>query len=207
MKNFVDLSCTEFADVLASKAAVPGGGSAAAMAGALGVALGSMVGNLTVGRKKYAAYEDDLKRMIADGEEIRSRLLALVQADGDNYEPMMAAYAIPKDDPSRPEAIKKVTIDACSAPMEMMRWTCKAIDLLEEMLEKGSVTLVSDTGCGALCCYAALRSAAMNIFVNTKSLADREIAGKLDGEANEMIRVYGAKASKIADEVDSRLRV
>ena len=90
--------------------------------------------------------------------------------------------------------------------MEMMRWTCKAVDLLAEMLDKGSVTLVSDVGCGALCCEAALESASMNVFVNTKTLQDREVAGKLESEADEMLRVYGVKARQVADEVTHRLR-
>ena len=199
-------SCREFVTVLASNEPAPGGGGAAALVGALGAALCSMVGNLTVGRKKYAAYEEDLKRMLADGETVRSRLLALVDADAENFAPLAKAYSIPKDDPTRAEVLEKVTVAACDAPMEMMRWTCKAVDLLAEMLDKGSVTLVSDVGCGALCCEAALESASMNVFVNTKTLQDREVAGKLESEADEMLRVYGVKARQVADEVTHRLR-
>lgn len=204
--NTAEQSCGAFLDALASKAPVPGGGGAAALVGALGAALCSMVGNLTVGRKKYAAYEEDLKRMLADGETVRSKLLALVDADAENFAPLAKAYSIPKDDPTRAEVLEKVTVAACDAPMEMMRWTCKAVDLLAEMLDKGSVTLVSDVGCGALCCEAALESASMNVFVNTKTLQDREVAGKLESEADEMLRVYGVKARQVADEVTRRLR-
>ena len=204
--ELIEQSCTCFVEALASKAPVPGGGGAAALVGALGAALCSMVGNLTVGRKKYAAYEEDLKRMLADGETVRSKLLALVDADAENFAPLAKAYSIPKDDPTRAEVLEKVTVAACDAPMEMMRWTCKAVDLLAEMLDKGSVTLVSDVGCGALCCEAALESASMNVFVNTKTLQDREVAGKLESEADEMLRVYGVKARQVADEVTRRLR-
>ena len=205
-ESLVERSCVDFAEVLASKAPVPGGGGAAALVGALGAALCSMVGNLTVGRKKYAAYEEDLKRMLADGETVRSKLLALVDADAENFAPLAKAYSIPKDDPTRAEVLEKVTVAACDAPMEMMRWTCKAVDLLAEMLDKGSVTLVSDVGCGALCCEAALESASMNVFVNTKTLQDREVAGELESEADEMLRVYGVKVRQVADEVTRRLR-
>ena len=204
--DFTKNSCRDFVAVLASNEQVPGGGGAAALVGALGAALCSMVGNLTVGRKKYAAYEEDLKRMLADGETVRSKLLALVDADAENFAPLAKAYSIPKDDPTRAEVLEKVTVAACDAPMEMMRWTCKAVDLLAEMLDKGSVTLVSDVGCGALCCEAALESASMNVFVNTKTLQDREVAGKLESEADEMLRVYGVKARQVADEVTRRLR-
>ena len=205
-ESLVQKSCVDFAEVLASKAPVPGGGGAAALVGALGAALCSMVGSLTVGRKKYAAYEEDVKRMLADGETVRKKLLELVDADAENFAPLAAAYSIPKDDPTRAEVLEKVTIAACGAPMEMMRWTCKAVDLLAEMLDKGSVTLVSDVGCGALCCEAALESASMNVFVNTKTLQDREVAGKLESEADEMLRVYGVKVRQVADEVTHRLR-
>ena len=88
----------------------------------------------------------------------------------------------------------------------MMKACCEAIELLEEMLEKGSVTLVSDVGCGALCCAAALESASMNIFVNTKTLLDREAAAKLDDQADAMLREYMPRARKVADEVNRRLR-
>ena len=144
--------------------------------------------------------------MLADGETVRKKLLELVDADAENFAPLAAAYSIPKDDPTRAEVLEKVTIAACGAPMEMMRWTCKAVDLLAEMLDKGSVTLVSDVGCGALCCKAALDSASMNVFVNTKTLQNRAEAEKLESEADEMLRTYGAKAQQVADEVMRRLR-
>lgn len=205
-EKLVERSCVEFAEVLASKAPVPGGGGAAALVGALGVALCSMVGNLTVGRKKYAAYEEDVKAMLAKGEGIRARLLELVDKDAEAFEPLSKAYSIPKDDPTRNETLESVTKFACEAPVKMMSACCEAIELLEEMLEKGSVTLVSDVGCGALCCMAALESASMNIFVNTKTLLDREAAAALDGQADAMLTEYLPRARKVADEVNRRLR-
>ena len=124
-------------------------------------ALPAMVGNLTVGRKKYAAVEEDVKIMLAKAERIQLRLLQLVDEDASAFEPLSKAYAIPKDDPSRAQLLEEVTSSACKAPLEMMRYCCQAIALLEEMMDKGSVTLVSDVGCGALCCKAALESASM----------------------------------------------
>ena len=190
-EKMIEKSCADFAAVLASKAPVPGGGGAAALVGALGTALCSMVGNLTVGRKKYAQYEADVKRMLEKGAAVQERLLDLVDKDAEAFEPLSKAYSIPKDDPKH---------------VEMMKACCEAIELLEEMLEKGSVTLVSDVGCGALCCAAALESASMNIFVNTKTLLDREAAAKLDDQADAMLREYMPRARKVADEVNRRLR-
>ena len=102
MNHLTTHSCTAFAEALASKASVPGGG-AAAMAGALGIALCSMVGNFTTGKKKFAAVEEDVQRMLAEGEALRIRLLELVDADAEAFEPLSRAYSIPKDDPTRPQ--------------------------------------------------------------------------------------------------------
>ena len=205
-EKMIEKSCADFAAVLASKAPVPGGGGAAALVGALGTALCSMVGNLTVGRKKYAQYEADVKRMLEKGAAVQERLLDLVDKDAEAFEPLSKAYSIPKDDPKHDETLEAATKFACEAPVEMMKACCEAIELLEGMLEKGSVTLVSDVGCGALCCAAALESASMNIFVNTKTLLDREAAAKLDDQADAMLREYMPRARKVADEVNRRLR-
>lgn len=205
-EKMIEKSCADFAAVLASKAPVPGGGGAAALVGALGTALCSMVGNLTVGRKKYAQYEADVKRMLEKGAAVQERLLDLVDKDAEAFEPLSKAYSIPKDDPKHDETLEAATKFACEAPVEMMKACCEAIELLEEMLEKGNVTLISDVGCGALCCAAALESASMNIFVNTKTLLDREAAAKLDDQADAMLREYMPRARKVADEVNRRLR-
>ena len=199
-------SCADFAQVLASSAPVPGGGGAAALTGALGAALGSMVANLTVGRKAYAQYEEDLRSILERGEALRTGLLALVERDAAGFAPLARAYAIPKDDPVRPETLEAATLAACEAPLEMMRLCGQAIQLLEELLEKGSVTLVSDVGCGALCCGAALESAGMNIFVNTRTLRDRQAASRLDAQTDVLLREYLPRARQVADEATRRVR-
>lgn len=204
--QLIDRSCAAFTQVLASKAPVPGGGGAAALVGAIGTALCSMVSNLTVGRKKYAAFEEDNRIILVEAEKIRLRLLELVDEDAAAFEPLSNAYAIPKDDPKRAGIMENVTREACRTPMEMMRYICRAIELLEKLLEKGSVLLVSDVGCGALCCGAALKSAGMNIFVNTRALKNRDEAAELDAKADEMLRTYGDRAEQIAREVVRRLR-
>jgi len=205
-ERLVDRSCEDFARMLASNAPVPGGGGAAALVGAFGAALCSMAGNLTLGRKKYAAVEDDIRKLLAEGETVRSRLLELADEDAAAFEPLSRAYSIPKDEPGRAETLEAATLRACAAPLEMMRCCCRAIDLLAEMLNKGSVLLVSDVGCGAICCRAALESAALNIFVNTKTLKNRAEAESLDADADEMLQTYGARAGRVAEEVTRRLR-
>ena len=206
MKKLTDLSCTAFAEVLASKAPVPGGGGAAALAGALGVALCSMVGNFTTGKKKYAAYEEDVQRMLAEGEILRARLLELVEADAAAFEPLSRAYAIPKEDPTRDSVLEEAALNACKAPMEMVSCCGEALLLLEEMLEKGSRLLLSDVGCGALLCKAAMESAAMNVFVNTGSLQDRAVAVQMERQVDETLEKYLPMAERIAASVTATLR-
>lgn len=205
-EKLIHKSCEEFSQVLASRAAVPGGGGVSALVGAFGAALCSMAGNLTLGRKKYAAVEPDIRRMLAEGERIQNRLLELVDEDAQAFEPLSKAYSIPKDDPTRAEVLEQVTVGACQAPLAMMESICEAIELLEEMLEKGSAMLVSDVGCGAICCRAALESASLNIYINTKTLANRDTAAQLDGKADRMLETYIPRAEAVAKEVTARLR-
>ena len=206
MEKLTDKSCRDFAEVLASKASVPGGGGAAALAGALGTALCSMVGNFTVGKKKYAAVEADVQNILIQAEKLREQLLELVNADAQAFEPLSKAYAIPKEDPTHDAVLEEATLRACEAPMEMVRCCSKAIDLLEEMLNKGSVMLVSDVGCGALLCGAAMESAAMNVYINTGSLRDRERAKTMEAEIDALLAVYMPKAAEIAKTVNLRIR-
>ena len=199
-------SCESFAEVLAAKESVPGGGGAAALVGALGVALCSMVGNFTTGKKTYAAVEDDIQRMLAEGKEVRQALIDLVAADAEAFYPLSQAYAIPRDDPKRAEVLEAATKNACAAPVEMMRQICRAIELLEEMGQKGSKMLVSDVGCGALLCRAALEAASMNVFVNTKTLKDRAFAEQTEAECDAMLQEYAPRAEACASSVMGRIR-
>ena len=205
-EKLMDKSCTDFTAVLASRAPVPGGGGAAALVGALGTALCSMAGNLTLGKKKYAAVEPDIRRLLADGETVRRRLLELADMDAAAFEPLSRAYSIPKDDPSRAEVLEAATLAACCTPMEMLEQTCRAVELLEEMLEKGSVMMVSDVGCGASCCRAALESAGLNVFINTRTLTDRNTARRLEEHADRLLADYLPRAERITKEVTRRLR-
>ncbi len=199
-------SLAAFTEVLAAKEPVPGGGGAAAAAGALGAALCIMVGNYTVGKKKYAAYEADVLRIMDEAERLRVELIRLVDADAEAFTPLSQAYAIPKEDPKRQQVLEEATIGAAKAPAEMARCAARTVDLLEEMLEKGSVMLLSDVGCGAVLCRAALESAAMNVFINTKTMQDRKLADELEQEMDQLLSEYTAKAAKIAEAVSVRIR-
>jgi len=204
--DFTKQSCEEFVQVLASKEPVPGGGGASALVGAIGTALCSMVGNLTVGRKKYAAVEADVYKILDKAKNLQGRLIDLVDEDAKAFEPLAKAYSIPKDEPNRAAIMEEVLQKACMAPLEMMRCCCESLDLLAEILEKGSVTLVSDVGVGSVCCKAALVGASMNIFINSQSLADKSTAESIENEADSMLEKYCTVADEISNEVMRRIR-
>lgn len=204
--SFVVKSCTEFVDVLASKAPVPGGGGASALVGAIGTALGSMVGNLTVGKKKYAAVEEDIKKILEKAEALQKELLHLVDQDAVVFEPLSKAYGIPKEDPNREKIMEEALKNACTVPMDIMRACCRAIELHEELAEKGSALALSDVGVGVAFCKSALMGASLNVFINTKSMVDREYAASIEKDADEMLEKYCKLADSIYDSVVKRLR-
>ena len=204
--KITDYSCHEFAGKLAAKVSVPGGGGAAALVGALSMALCSMAGNFTTGKKKYAQYEDELQAILKEAEGIRTRLLDLVEEDAKMFEPLSVAYSIPKEDPQRVEKLEKATIDAIVPPLEMMRQIKRVIELLERMKEIGSVIMISDVGCGAALAGAALKSASLNVFINTKSLQDRDKANSFEQEADSILDEYVVRAQNVFDDVNAKLR-
>ena len=146
--DLTQLSCEDFLSRLASKAPAPGGGGASALVGAAGVALGNMVGNLTTGKKKYAAVEEEILALNARAETLRKRLEALVQADADAFTPLAAAYGLPRETPeqqARKAAVLAEALDgACAVPLDIMDACCEGIRLAADYAEKGSVLAVSD---------------------------------------------------------------
>jgi len=204
--KFVNNTCTEFVDVLASKAAVPGGGGASALVGAVGMALGSMVGSLTVGKKKYADVEADIITLMDKAAALQTELLRLVDEDAVVFEPLSKAYGIPKDDPNRERIMEDALKLACSVPMDIMRACAKAIEIQEEFANKGSVLAISDAGVGVVFCKAALQGASLNVFINTGSMTDKDYAAGIESEADSLLQKYCAMADGIYDSVVARLR-
>ena len=203
--DFTKKTCREFVDALASSAPAPGGGGAAALAGALGTALGNMVGSLTVGKKKYADVEEEIIQLKAKCDALQAALLDMVAEDARCFEPLAAAYGIPKDDPNRAAVMEDALMTACSSPMRIMELCCQAIDAIAVFAEKGSRIAVSDAGCGAALCKAALQSASLNVFINTKAMANRDAAEALNDRANGMLEMYVPMADDIFDAVLSGL--
>ena len=195
------VNCREFVSVLASDAPAPGGGGAAALVGAIGTALGNMVGSLTLGKKKYADVQDEIIALKAKCDQLQKDLLDQVEADEVNFLPLAKAYGIPKDDPNRDKVMEEATIIACSTPIKIMELCCEAIDCIKVFADKGSRLAVSDAGCGAVVCKAALQAASLNVFINTKTLKNRDVAEDLNRHANVMLNKYGQLADEIFKDV------
>ncbi len=206
MMKFENMKINDFTEVLSSKEPVPGGGGASALVGSIGMALGNMVGSLTTGKKKYADVEEDIQKLMADGENLRIELLSLMEKDAEAFAPLAKAYGIPKDDPSREEIMENALCVACDAPMDIMRTVCKALDIMHGFASKGSALAISDAGVGAVCCKAALQGASLNVFINTKSMKNRERALAYEKEAEEMLDKYCKLADEIYQTVVDRIR-
>ena len=176
------------------------------MVGALGMALGTMVGNLTVGKKKYADVEAEIIEVIAKAEAIQKELLHLVDLDAVNFEPLANAYGIPKDDPNRDKVMEEALKTACAVPMDIMRVSAKAIELQKTFADKGSVLAISDAGVGVVACKAALQGASLNVFINSKAMTDKNYASSLEAEADALLKKYCPMADEIFDSVAKRLR-
>ena len=194
-------SCRTFVEVLASNAPAPGGGGAAALVGAIGTALGNMVGSLTVGKKKYADVEAEIVALKEKCDKLQTELLDQVPADAEGFVPLAKAYGIPKDDPTREEVLEAATITACQVPMRIMELCCESLDAISVFAAKGSRLAVSDAGCGATIVKAALQAASLNVFINTKTLRNRELAEEMNAKCLGMLDQYGKMADEIFETV------
>ena len=190
-----------FLAALASKAPTPGGGGAAALCGALAIALGNMVGNLTLGKKKYADVQEDIKALNEKAEALRADFVALIDADAEAFAPLSKAYGIPKDDPERADVMESALLKAVQPPMEIMRKCVKALEVISEYATKGSALAISDAGCAAALARAAADAAALNVRINTKSMTDHKVANHLNVEANSLVMHCNLVAEEIYDTV------
>ena len=194
-------SCRKFVEVLASDAPAPGGGGAAALVGSVGTALGNMMASMTLGKKKYADVQDEIIAVKAKCDALQTELLNQVEADEVNFLPLARAYAIPKDDPDREKIMAEATVVACATPLRIMELCGEAIECIAVVAEKGSRLAVSDAGCGAVMCKAAMQAASLNVFTNTKGMKDRSVAEELNRRANDLLEKYCPMADGVFETV------
>lgn len=197
--KLADKTSTEFIEVLASKAAVPGGGGAAALTGAIGMALGSMVCNLTIGKKKYAEYEEKVKGILEKATKLQEELLKLIDADAECFLPLSKAYGMPKETEEekkiKEETLEKCLKDACQVPVAIVKTCFDAIKLHEALVDNCSMLAISDVGVGVQCLRAALYGAQLNVVINVNSIKDSEYIDKVKKETEPLVE----EGVKIAD--------
>lgn len=205
----LESSAKQFIEALSSKEPVPGGGGASAYVGALGMALGLMVGNLTVGKKKYQDVEADIIANMGKGQAIIDRLTELVEEDAEAFYPLSQAYGLPKNTEEeakiKEETLQKALVKATLVPLEIARTCAQAIDLHEELAIKGSRLVISDVGVGVIFAKAALQGAKLNVLINTQIMKDKDLKQKTEAELEELVRVYTEKADKIFNLVESAI--
>lgn len=199
--KLTEKSCVEFIELLSSKEPVPGGGGSAALVGAIGTALGSMVCNLTVGKKKYMQYEEDIKSILEKNVNLYKKLLAMVDEDAENFLPLSKAYSMKRDTAEqvrlKEETLEKALKNACKTPIAIINYCYESIKLQRELVGKCSIIVISDVGVGIQCLRSALLSAHLNVIVNLNSIIDQEFVNNIKFEIQPVVN----EGIKIADEV------
>jgi formiminotetrahydrofolate cyclodeaminase len=209
MTEIKDTAIEPFLDALASSSATPGGGRAAALRGGLGAALVSMVCNLTIGKKKYADVEDEMKDVLAKAEDLRHRLTGMIQEDVKAFDTVMGAYGMPKetdaDKAARGAAIQDALKQATEVPIHCCRLAREVIDLALTASAKGNLNVISDAGVGVLSAYAALRSAALNVYINAKMISDKSFVEAKLSELESLLAGAETATEKAYDVVKGKV--
>ena len=199
--KLADKTCRDFVEVLASKSATPGGGGASAIVGAIGMALGSMVCNLTIGKKKYAQYDEKVKGILKKAADLQDELLKLTDEDAECFLPLSKAYGMPKDTEQekklKSETLERCLKEACSVPVNIVKKAYEAIELHEALVDNCSKLAISDVGVGVQCLKAAIVGAQLNVIININSIKDEEYVRKIKSETEPLVD----KGSEIADKV------
>lgn len=202
-------SLQSFLDELASSAPTPGGGSGAAVMGAMGAALVSMVCNLTVGKKGYEEVEGDIRGTLEQAEELRQRMTDMIRADVEVFDRLMASYGMPKETDEekvvRSEEIQASLKAATDVPLSCARACADMIILCRAAAEKGNLNVISDAGVAVLAADAALKSAALNVYINVGSLKDKAFAEERSAELEKILKSADGQASEIYGLVKSKL--
>jgi len=209
MTEIKDKSLQLFLDELASKAPTPGGGSAAAVMGAQSAALTSMVCNLTIGKAKYAEVENDMQGLLQKSEALRISLTGMIKADVDVFNRLMATYGLPKETDeqksARSDAIQEALKEATEIPLACARACAEAVELSRIAAEKGNLAAISDAGVAVMAGYSGLKSAALNVYINTASLKDRIFADSKLAELDTILNGIDVAAEEIYQLVKNKL--
>ena len=197
----VEAKVTTFLDELASSSPAPGGGSVAALSGALGAALTSMVCNLTIGKKKYADVQGEMINVARQSEQLRQTFTRLIDRDTVAFNKVMEAFGLPKDTEDqkalRSAAIEAATKEAALVPLEVMKHVIDALSLAKVAAEKGNVNSLSDAGVSALMLHAAAEGASLNVQINLGGIKDTEFVGWKSEEVLSLLKTSKMKTEEV----------
>jgi glutamate formiminotransferase/formiminotetrahydrofolate cyclodeaminase len=208
-EKLVNMNLKAFANETASDSPAPGGGSISAYVGALGAALGTMVANLSAGKRGWEEQSEYFSQWAEKGQQIKDALMKLVDEDTHAFNRIMNAFGLPKntdeEKKARTQAIEDATKYACEIPLQVMKTAYSALPIIAAMVEKGNPNSITDAGVGALCVKTAVRGAYFNVLVNAKGIKDREFADRIIAEAKQVLANNHAEADAIAMKVEAAI--
>lgn len=200
-----ELKIEEFVDVLNSAEPTPGGGGASALAGALSAALCGMVAHLTTGKKKYAEYQGEIDKILEETGALCVRMEDLIAEDAKAFAPLAAAYGIPKEDPGRAKILEDALVNAAEAPFKIVEAAGDVRDIVVRLADIGSRLAISDVGVAAALCSATAKGAAMNVYINTKLMADRDRADKMNEDTKALVTSVCSDCDAVYDRIKGDL--
>jgi formiminotetrahydrofolate cyclodeaminase len=203
-------SVQEFSDILSTKEPVPGGGGASAYVGALGTALGSMVGNLTTGKKKYAEVEDEIQELLGKSEALRGELMELIERDAAAFYPLSQAYGLPKETEEekaeKERVLQAALVEATMVPLTIAEKSVESLRVMKRYAQIGSRIALSDAGVGAAFCEAAFKGAKLNVLINTRIMKDAALKAEVEEKLAALETEALSLGKETYDMVESYLR-
>lgn len=208
-EKLINMNLRAFANETASESMAPGGGSIAAYVGALGIALGNMVANLSAGKRGWEEQTPFFSSQAENGQKIQSQLLTIVDEDTAAFNAIMSAFGLPKNTETeklvRTQAIEDATKYACEVPLRTMKLAYASLEVLAAMIDKGNQNSITDAGVGVLCVKTAVRSAYFNVLVNAKSLKDTAYATSIVKEAKSILAANHKQSDLLIEKVELAL--
>jgi glutamate formiminotransferase/formiminotetrahydrofolate cyclodeaminase len=208
-KKLVDMTVADFADETASESPAPGGGSVAALAGAMGASLATMVANLSSHKRGWDDRWEYFSQWAEQGQQLKNKLIHLIDEDTRSFHRIMDAFKLPSQSDEekkiRKQAVQKATIYATQIPFEVMQTSFQSLDLIEAMVNQGMKSSVSDVGVAALCVQTAVHGAYLNVKINASSIEDRLIADDMLNKGKIILQQTKEKVSELLEKAESKM--
>lgn len=205
---YIDETLQHYLDDLASARPAPGGGSTAALSGAMGAALASMVCRLTIGKAAYAGVQQEIEELLKRTEHLRLRFQQLIQEDIEAYGRLSACYKLPRETneerATRTEAIQKQLVEAALVPLEVAERAAELVQCCERIIEIGNATVISDVATGAILASGAGEGAALMVRINVQALKNNELAGELRERLNRALSIIASGVQRVTSRVGRR---